>query len=192
MRVLVADKIAQSGIDLLKSHSVEVDEKIGLGQADLIEIISAYDGLVVRSDTKVTKEILNAGINLQVVGRAGVGVDNIDIKVATEKGIIIVNAPSSNTIAAAEHTIALILSLVRHVPQAHASMVSGRWDRKDFMGTELRGKTLHDVRARAKGNAETKATLPCPLMQVVGQVRLGCRYCVRQLVSLGKPRGKGG
>lgn len=142
MRVLVADRIAQSGIDLLKSHSVDVDEKIGLGQEDLIEIIAAYDGLVVRSDTKVTKEILTAGVNLQVVGRAGVGVDNIDIKVATEKGIIIVNAPSSNTIAAAEHTIALILSLVRHVPQAHASMISGRWDRKDFMGTELRGKTL--------------------------------------------------
>ena len=141
MRVLVADRIAQSGIDLLKSHSVDVDEKIGLGQEDLIEIIAAYDGLVVRSDTKVTKEILTAGVNLQVVGRAGVGVDNIDIKVATEKGIIIVNAPSSNTIAAAEHTIALILSLVRHVPQAHASMISGRWDRKDYMGTELRAKT---------------------------------------------------
>jgi len=160
MRVLVADKIAQSGIDLLKSHSVEVDEKIGLGQADLIEIISAYDGLVVRSDTKVTKEILNAGINLQVVGRAGVGVDNIDIKVATEKGIIIVNAPSSNTIAAAEHTIALILSLARHVPQAHASMVSGRWDRKDFMGTELRGKTLGLVGLGRIGSEVARKTGP--------------------------------
>jgi D-3-phosphoglycerate dehydrogenase len=160
MRVLVADRIAQSGIELFKSHSVEVDEKTGLTQQELIEIIGGYDGLVVRSDTQVTKEILNTGINLQVVGRAGVGVDNIDIKAATEKGIVVVNAPSSNTVAAAEHTIALILSLVRHIPQAHSSMISGRWERKNFMGTELRGKTLGLVGLGRIGSEVARKTGP--------------------------------
>ncbi|MFL2640721.1 MAG: phosphoglycerate dehydrogenase [Dehalococcoidia bacterium] len=184
MRVLVSDRIAQSGIELFRSHSVEVDEKLGLNQSELIEIIGDYDGLVVRSDTQVTKEILDAGINLQVVGRAGVGVDNIDIPVATEKGIVVVNAPSSNTVAAAEHTIALILSLVRHVPQAHSSMVSGRWDRKNFMGTELRGKTLGLVGLGRIGSEVARKAAPFDVKLIAYDPFVSVDYAVNAGVEL--------
>ena len=142
MKVLIADPIAQAGIDLFESNDIQVDIKTGLSQNELVAIIDQYDGIVVRSETEVTKDVLDAGINLQVVGRAGVGVDNIDIVKATEKGIVVVNAPSSNTIAAAEHTMALILSLARHVPQAHSTMVQNLWERRQFMGRELKGKRL--------------------------------------------------
>ena len=140
-RILVADPIAREGIDYLDRAGI-VDVKTGLPADQLIAIIGDYDALVVRSETKVTRPIIEAADRLQVVGRAGVGVDNIDLAAATERGVIVVNAPQGNTIAATEHTIALLLSLARHVPQADASMRGGRWDRKSFVGTELRGKKL--------------------------------------------------
>ncbi|MDA1095838.1 MAG: phosphoglycerate dehydrogenase [Chloroflexi bacterium] len=142
MRVLIADSIAAEGAGILVGHQVEVDTRTGLSPDQLAAIIGDYDGLIVRSETKVTAAILDAGKRLQVVGRAGVGVDNIDLDAATQLGVVVVNAPSSNTIAAAEHTMALILSLARHVPQAHGSMKDGRWERRDFMGTELLSKAL--------------------------------------------------
>ncbi len=141
MKVLVADSISSEGIDILRSHA-QVDVKTGLKPEELISIIGDYEGLVVRSQTQVSAEVIQAGRNLQVIARAGVGVDNIDLEEATRRGIIVVNAPTGNTISAAEHTIALMLSLGRHIPQANAVLKSGVWRRSDFMGTEVRGKTL--------------------------------------------------
>lgn len=120
----------------------EVDVRTGLKPDELMAIIGDYQALVVRSETKVTREVIEAGRDLVVVGRAGVGVDNIDLSAATERGVIVVNAPQGNTIAAAEHTIALLMALARHVPQADASTRKGEWRRRDFIGTEIRGKVL--------------------------------------------------
>ena len=142
MRVLIADPIATDGAEILGARGVDADTRIGLSESELIAVIGDYDGLIVRSETKVTASVLAAAQRLQVIGRAGVGYDNIDIESATNSGIIVVNAPSSNTISAAEHTLALMLSVVRHVPQAHSSLAGGEWNRRKFLGTELRGKTL--------------------------------------------------
>jgi len=141
MKVLVADPVSEEGIELLRRHT-QVDVKTELSPKELISIIGDYEALVVRSQTKVTAEVIKAGKKLQVIGRAGVGVDNINVDEATKCGIIVVNAPTGNTISAAEHTIALMLALARHIPQANASLKSGKWRRGDFMGTEIRNKIL--------------------------------------------------
>lgn len=140
-RILVSDPIAPEGIEMLRAVG-EVDVKTGISQEELIATIPPYHALVVRSESKVTPAVLEAAKNLEVVGRAGVGVDNIDLPTATERGVVVVNAPQGNTIAAAEHTIALLFALARHVPAADASMRAGKWARKDFIGVELRGKTM--------------------------------------------------
>jgi D-3-phosphoglycerate dehydrogenase len=140
-KVLVTDPIAQDGIDLLR-REVEVDVRLRPSKEELLELIRGYDALVVRSETKVTKEVIEAGERLQVIGRAGMGVDNIDLETATHRGVVVVNAPLGNTISAAEHTIALMLALARNLPEAHASLRAGRWERQKFVGIELRGKTL--------------------------------------------------
>ncbi|MBI5946650.1 MAG: phosphoglycerate dehydrogenase [Chloroflexi bacterium] len=140
-RVLVADPVSAEGVEMLRAVA-DVDVRTGLPPADLIAAIADYDALVVRSETKVTRAVFDAATKLVVVGRAGVGVDNIDLPAATEHGVIVVNAPQGNTVAAAEHTIALLTALARHVPQAEASMRRGEWKRKDFVGVELRGKVL--------------------------------------------------
>jgi D-3-phosphoglycerate dehydrogenase len=141
MKVLVADPIAQEGIDLLNKYA-QVDVKTKHTPEELSAIIGDYDALIVRSQTQVTADIIEAGKKLQVIGRAGVGVDNIDINAASQHGIIVVNAPTGNTVSAAEHTIALMMSLARNIPQANASLKSHQWKRSDFMGIEVRGKTL--------------------------------------------------
>ena len=140
-RILVADPIARDGIDVLE-RATDVELRTGLSPEALLDIIPAYDALVVRSETKVTAPLIEAGRRLHVIGRAGVGVDNIDIPAATQRGIVVVNAPTGNTISAAEHTIGLMLALARHIPQADASMRAGQWQRSQFVGVELRGKTL--------------------------------------------------
>jgi len=140
-KILVADPIAQDGIDILK-RGADVDVRTGLSSDELISVIGEYDALVVRSETKVTPEVFAAAKKLRAVGRAGVGVDNIDLTAATERGVIVVNAPLGNTISAAEHTVALMLALARHVPEADASLRGGAWQRAKFVGVELRGKTL--------------------------------------------------
>jgi D-3-phosphoglycerate dehydrogenase len=140
-RILVADPIAQDGIAILEREA-QVDVRTGLPPADLLSIIGDYDALVVRSETKVTAEVFAAGAKLRAVGRAGVGVDNIDLVAATERGVIVVNAPLGNTIANAEHTVALMLALARHIPDANASVKHGEWQRSKFVGVELRGKTF--------------------------------------------------
>ncbi len=140
-KVLVSDPIDQVGIDIL-SQVAAVDIKIGLKPEELLEIIGDYDALMIRSGTQVTKEIIEAGTQLKIIGRAGVGVDNVDVPVATRKGIVVVNSPEGNTIAAAEHALAMIMALSRHIPDANASVKRGEWDRKTFVGSEVYKKTL--------------------------------------------------
>ena len=140
-KILVADPIGVEGVELLQSRA-EVDVKTGMKPPELLAVIGGYEGLVVRSETKVTKEVIETAKKLRVVGRAGIGVDNIDLDAATSAGIAVVNAPTGNTVAAAEHTMALMLALSRNVPAAHQSLKSGEWRRSDFMGIEVRNKTL--------------------------------------------------
>ena len=143
LKVLIADPLHQAGLALLDAQEdVQGDVRPRLPSDELLGCIGDYEALIVRSETQVTKEVLEAGERLQVVGRAGVGVDNIDLEAATRRGVAVVNAPTGNTIAAVEHTIALLLALARHVPQADASLKRGEWRRGDFMGVEVRGKTL--------------------------------------------------
>ncbi len=143
LRVLVADHLSEDGITLLKSEpGLEVDVKTGLSPTELAEIIGAYEGLVVRSSTKVTAEVIAKANRLKVIGRAGVGLDNVDADAATKRGIIVMNVPSGNTISTAEYTMSMILALSRRIPQAYASLRGGAWERSKFVGTELFGKTL--------------------------------------------------
>ena len=139
--ILAADGIANEGIELLrKTFDVEVRDKIS--HDELLEIIPKFDALIVRSASKVTADVLERGTNLKIIGRAGVGVDNIDVQAATERGIIVINSPDGNTIAATEHTFAMMLAVSRNIPQANQTMHSGAWDRKKFVGVELRNKIL--------------------------------------------------
>ncbi len=142
-KVLVADSISQSGVDeLSRDGALDVVVQTNLGAAKLLEIIPEFSALVVRSQTKVTAEILNAGSKLRAVGRAGVGVDNVDVETATRRGIIVLNAPGGNTVSTAEHAFSLLLCVARRIPPAEASVRAGNWDRKNFEGVELYNKTL--------------------------------------------------
>ena len=139
--VLVAENIGESGIELLKQH-FDVELADGWSREELTERIGAFDGILIRSGTKLDAELLEHATRLRAVGRAGVGVDNVDVPAATKRGIVVANAPQSNVITAAEHTMALLLALARNVPQAHASLTGGKWERSKFSGVELHGKTL--------------------------------------------------
>ena len=142
-KILISDPIANEGVDLLRSTSgVDVDVKTGMKPTDLLEVVGAYDGLLVRSETKVTADVIKHGKKLQVIARAGIGVDNIDLDAATGAGIAVVNAPTGNTVAAAEHTLALMLALARNIADANQSMKEGQWRRSAFMGIEVSNKTL--------------------------------------------------
>ena len=140
-KVLVSDPIDQTGIDIL-SQVAQVDVRTGLPPEQLKQIIGEYDALMIRSGTTVTADIIEAAGKLRIIGRAGVGVDNVDVPAATKRGVIVVNSPEGNTIAAAEHALALMLSLSRHVPHAHVSTMAGGWDRKKYVGNELYKKKL--------------------------------------------------
>ncbi|MDD5687439.1 MAG: phosphoglycerate dehydrogenase [Elusimicrobia bacterium] len=142
-KVLISDPLAKEGIEVLKNNpEFSVTVKTGLKPEELLKIIGEFDGLLVRSETKVTKEILAAAQNLKVIGRAGTGVDNIDVKEASKKGIVVMNVPGGNTISAAEHTVSMLLSLSRNIPQANASLKKGEWKKKEFVGVEVLGKTV--------------------------------------------------
>jgi D-3-phosphoglycerate dehydrogenase len=141
MRVLVAEKIGASGIDLLREH-FDVDTAFDTEGFDLAARVAEYDGVLIRSATDFSAELIERATNLKVIGRAGVGVDNVDVPAATRRGIVVVNAPQSNVVTAAEHTVAMLLALARNIPQAHAALVAGRWDRSKYSGVELDGKTL--------------------------------------------------
>jgi D-3-phosphoglycerate dehydrogenase len=142
IKVLVADDMSPAAVDIMTKAGLSVDVNTGLAPAQLAEIIGAYQGLAVRSATKVTAEILAKATNLKIVGRAGVGVDNIDVKTATEKKVQVINTPSGNAIAAGELAIAYMFALARKIPQATASMKKGEWEKKKFSGVEITGKTL--------------------------------------------------
>lgn len=157
-KVLITDKLSDTGIEILK-ESCEVDYKPGLAPEELSSIIKDYDALLVRSQTQATREILENASNLKIIGRAGVGVDNIDLEAATEKGIIVVNSPEGNTIAAAEHTLALMMSLARHIPSADQSCKANKWERSNFLGTELKGQVLGVVGLGKIGQHVAKVAL---------------------------------
>lgn len=141
MKILITDPIAPVGVEILKENFL-VEERDGITTEELLSCVGDYDALIVRRHTKVTAEVLEAGKRLKVIGRAGVYMDNIDVEAATRKGVMIINAPEGNTVAAAEHAIAMLLSLSRHIPNANKSLRDGRWDRSKYMGVELTGKTL--------------------------------------------------
>lgn len=141
-KVLVSDPVAAEGVAILRRGGFEVDVRTGLTKDELIQIIGDYDALAVRSETKVTADVLEAATKLKIIGRAGVGVDNIDVERATQKGVLVVNSPEGNTIAAAELTVALLLALSRNIGQAFASMKAGEWKRSKYVGTEVYGKTV--------------------------------------------------
>lgn len=142
MKVLISDKMSPMAVKCFTERGIEVDEKVGLSKDELLAIIGEYDGLAVRSATKVTEKLLNAADNLKVVGRAGIGTDNIDIKAATARGVAVMNTPFGNAITTAEHTIAMILSAARQIPAADASTRAGKWEKSAFMGVEVSGKCL--------------------------------------------------
>lgn len=141
MRILVADQLAQAGVDALAADH-DVDVRTGLPKEELLQVVPGYHAIVVRSATTLDADVIAAATDLQVIGRAGVGLDNVDIDAATRQGVVVCNAPQSNVVSAAEHTLALLLSLARNVPQAHAALVEGRWERKRWNGMELHDKTL--------------------------------------------------
>lgn len=140
-KILATDKISADGLDILTPR-FQVDSKLGLSEDQICSIIHEYDALLVRSETRVTSKIISAATKLQVIARAGVGVDNIDVGAATERGVIVVNSPTGNIGAAAEHTIALLMALARHVPKATSSLKGNKWERSKLVGVEVRHKVL--------------------------------------------------
>jgi D-3-phosphoglycerate dehydrogenase len=144
LSILIADRLAEEGVDFLRTHlpEAQIDIRTGLAPETLCSIVGNYTALIVRSETQVTREVLTAGKRLKIVGRAGVGVDNIDLETATRLGIMVVNSPTGNIVAAAEHTIAMLMALARHIPAADQSMKAGRWEKSRFLGSEVRNKVL--------------------------------------------------
>ncbi len=141
-KVLIADKLSPQAIDVFKQRGVDADVKTGLTPEELLKIAGEYDGIAVRSATKVNKAVIDIATKLKVVGRAGIGVDNVDVPAATAKGVVVMNTPFGNSVTTAEHTVALMMSLARQIPQASASTHAGKWEKNAFMGVELAGKTL--------------------------------------------------
>jgi D-3-phosphoglycerate dehydrogenase / 2-oxoglutarate reductase len=142
IKVLIADELSPKALDIFRSRGVEVDVRVGLKKPDLVSIIGGYDGLAVRSATKADKDVIAAAKNLKVIGRAGIGVDNIDIPLATARGIVVMNTPFGNSITTAEHAIALLFAAARHIAAADVSTQAGKWEKNRFMGIELYAKTL--------------------------------------------------
>lgn len=142
MKVLVLDNVSEQAVAVLREQGITAEVSPTLPEEELIAKLPPYDGMIIRSQTKVNARVIAAATNLKVIGRAGVGVDNVDLDAATNKGVIVLNAPDGNTISTAEHTIAMIMALARNIPQAHSTLKAGRWDRKSFTGVEINGKTL--------------------------------------------------
>ncbi|MGE3907402.1 MAG: NAD(P)-dependent oxidoreductase, partial [Reyranellaceae bacterium] len=141
-KVLISDELSPRAVEIFKERGVDVDVKTGLSPAELRAIIGEYDGLAVRSNTKVTAEVLAVAPKLKVIGRAGIGVDNIDVKAASARGVVVMNTPFGNSITTAEHAVAMMFALARQIPQADRSTHAGKWEKSKFMGVELTSKTL--------------------------------------------------
>src|ERR1700682_2285719 len=160
-KILLADSISQSGVDeLARDGALEVSTQTGLSESALVEIIPEFSAVVVRSQTKITAAVLNAGSKLRVVGRAGVGIDNVDVAEATRRGGIVMNAPGGNTISTAEHAFSLLLCAARKIPQADAMLRGGKWDRKNLEGVELFNKTLGIVGMGRIGSELSRRAIP--------------------------------
>ena len=142
MKILISDSLSPRGVEVLQQAGYTVDVKTKLSREQLLEEIKNYDGIIVRSATKVVAEVIEAGSQLKIIGRAGTGLDNVDKEAATRRGIVVMNTPGGNTITTAEHSIAMLVSMSRKIPQATASTKSGKWEKSKFMGTELYNKTL--------------------------------------------------
>ncbi|MEK6581720.1 MAG: phosphoglycerate dehydrogenase [Nitrospirota bacterium] len=166
MKVLVSDKISDKGVEILKKAGLTVDVKTGMKPDELKACIGEYHGLVIRSATKVTADIIDAAKSLKVIGRAGSGLDNVDKAAASKKGIVVMNTPGGNTITTAEHTIAMLFALARMIPQATASMKAGQWEKKKFMGVELFNKTLGIVGLGNIGNQVAKKAQGLEMMVI--------------------------
>src|SRR3984957_16441012 len=141
-KVLISDALSPAAVKIFKERGVEVDVKSGIKPDEIKSIIGGYDGLAIRSATKVIPELISAATNLKVIGRAGIGVDNVDVPAATARGIVVMNTPFGNSITTAEHAIALMFAVARQLPAANASTHAGKWEKSKFMGVELTGKTL--------------------------------------------------
>lgn len=159
-RILVTEEIAEGGLAGLRAQGHEVDVRLGLSPAELLEAVKGAHALIIRSATKVTAEVLAAGSDLVVVGRAGIGLDNVDVETATRRGVMVVNAPQSNVLSAAEHTLALLLAQARNIPQAHAALTQGRWERSRWEGVELNDKVLGVVGLGRVGKLVAQRALP--------------------------------
>src|SRR3989449_5023248 len=142
MKILVSDILSKQGIEILEKADLTVDVKTKMSREELLREIRHYDGLIIRSATKVTAEVIAAAGKLRVIGRAGSGLDNVDTAAATKRGIVVMNTPGGNSVTTAEHTLAMIFALARKIPQATASMKAGKWEKDMFMGVELYNKTL--------------------------------------------------
>ena len=153
-KVLISDALSPAAVQIFKDRGIEVDfqPKLGADKEKLAEIVGNYDGLAIRSATKVTPKILEKAAHLKVIGRAGIGVDNVDIPAATAKGIIVMNTPFGNSITTAEHAITMMLALARQIPQADASTQAGKWEKNRFMGVEITGNTLGESRQAGRGS----------------------------------------
>ncbi len=141
-KVLISDKLSPQAAEIFRSRGVDVDVKVGMDKDELLAVIGEYDGLAIRSATKVTADVLEAAHNLKVVGRAGIGVDNVDIPAASQKGVVVMNTPFGNSTTTAEHAMAMMMALARQIPQANASTHEGKWEKSRFMGVELTNKVL--------------------------------------------------
>jgi D-3-phosphoglycerate dehydrogenase len=166
-KVLVSDKLSETAVQIFRDRGIDVDfmPDVGKDKEKLAEIIGQYDGLAIRSATKVTPTILAAADNLKVIGRAGIGTDNIDIPAASKKGVIVMNTPFGNMITTAEHAIAMMFAVARQIPEADASTHAGKWEKSKFMGVELTGKTLGVIGAAI--SAASSATAPAGLKMKV-------------------------
>jgi D-3-phosphoglycerate dehydrogenase / 2-oxoglutarate reductase len=142
-RVLLSDTLAPQGLEVLQRYpQIQFDIKTGLKPAELAEIIGPYHALLIRSSTKVTREVVEHATSLKVIGRAGVGIDNVDLEPATRRGIVVMNSPTGNSVTTGEHAISMMMALARHIPAASASVKSGKWERGKFTGAEICNKTL--------------------------------------------------
>src|SRR3546814_247928 len=156
-KVLISDSLSPAAVEIFRERGIDVDVKTGLKPDELKAIIGDYDGLAIRSSTKVTKDVLAVADRLKVVGRAGIGVDNVDIPAATQRGVVVMNTPFGNSITTAEHAIAMMFALAREIPEANASTHAGKWDKSKFMGVELYGKALGRIGA---GNIGSETAEP--------------------------------
>ena len=165
-KVLVSDKLSETAVQIFRDRGIDVTFEPGLGKDKdrLLEVIGEYDGLAIRSATKVSDKVLAAATNLKVIGRAGIGVDNVDIPAASKKGVIVMNTPFGNSITTAEHAIAMMFAVARQIPEASASTHEGKWEKSKFMGVELFGKTLGVIGAGNIGGIVCERALALKMM----------------------------